>query len=59
MLLDLVRLIKDFSIVGGYEDNPRTFAHRFTNLKVLFKSIEYFWQNVLACEVEGEEIDLV
>lgn len=38
---------------------PRTFSHRLTHLKVLFKSIERFWSNILGVEIEGEEIDLV
>lgn len=40
-------------------DVPRTFSHRLTHLKVLFKSIEKFWSNILGVEIEGEEIDLV
>lgn len=58
-MLELALVIKDFICVGEVVDVPRTFSHRLTHLKVLFKSIERFWSNILGVEIEGEEIDLV
>lgn len=58
-MLRLCELIKDFVMVGEVVEAPRTLSQRLSNLKVLFRSIERFWNAVLGAEIEGEEIDLV
>lgn len=42
-IIELFMLIKGFKLLGSYEENPRTFSHSFTNLKLLLESIENYW----------------
>jgi hypothetical protein len=42
-LLELIQQIKHVSLVGDVIDAPKTFSHRLSNIKVIFKSIDLFW----------------
>lgn len=43
IFIDLFMLIKGFKITSPFEEQPRTFAHKFSNLKILMESIENYW----------------
>lgn len=57
--MDLFLLVKGFKIRSAFEEQPKTFAHRFTNLKILMESIEEYWNEKLQCEIESKDIDIV
>jgi hypothetical protein len=51
ILSELFQLIKGFKLVGEFDENPKTFSHKFSNLKVLFQSIERYWNENLEKEI--------
>ena len=38
-LIELSQLIKDFMVKQDVEENPKTFAQKLSNLKLLYRSI--------------------
>jgi hypothetical protein len=59
LIIDILKLISDFTFISTIEEKPCTFSHRFTNLKIIYGSIDKFWREILGCEIEGEDIDFV
>ena len=59
ILIDLFSLIPKFKLTGQTEDNPKSFTTKFNNFKILFQSIESYWNNNLNCEIDSSDIDLV
>jgi hypothetical protein len=45
------QLIKDFTLKQEIEENPKTFAQKLSNLKILYRSIESYWSDVLGIEI--------
>ena len=43
IFFDLFLLVKGFKVTAAFEEQPKTFAHKFSNLKILMESIEKYW----------------
>ena len=59
VLIDLFSLIPKFKLISQTEDSPTNFTQKFNNFKILFQSIEAYWNTNLNCEIDASDIDLV